>query len=534
MIVLFAGIQAITAQNGNGAEVETRAKNGDTEAMVELGKTLFFAATRQDKKTEEALDWFIKAAEKDNDLAFQEIWIRYGQDYGEYPYVSDKLKKKAFEFLQKRAKKGNAAAQLYLGNSYNDRWFNLQENKTEALKWYSLAAAQGNVDAQFATGEYYHKNKNYDEALKWYKKAAEKDNAYAAYNIGRMYFYGEGVGQDYAQAMQWFSQANIDESLYLIGKMYYEGLGVTKDYTQAQTYFKKTEYSGEALLALGKMYYKGEGIPKNDALALEYFQKAAETFANEEAKKLVKEVAEVQAENKKVENSQSVKELAALTLKYPESIDNAEEKCYQIIMTNAQDWVFTPFIYNVNIYFTHFKNGKYVNEIEDKYFQILNSTEADSRNCTNYLEILPNGKYASQVKQLYQTKLNEENYRIEQTRLQAEQKAEQVAQARIEELKQLKNLKKGDKISGKYYLSSHFRHITETIEGEVVQWNNDRSSLLIKVTKASRHEIDLRWEDEWDYNSAYYNDKNIKSSENIWITNLLNDDAEKDYFWSIK
>jgi hypothetical protein len=112
--------------------------------------------------------------------------------------------------------------------------------------------------------------------------------------------------------------------------------------------------------------------------------------------------------------------------------------------------------------------------------------------------------------------------------------AEQKAQARIEELKQLKNLKKGDKISGVYRSQFSYLYKKETIEGEVVQWNNDRSSLLIKVTKASRHVDDSRFFEDRDYAHAIYNGKKIKSSENIWITNLLNDDAEKDYFWSIK
>ena len=45
---------------------------------------------------------------------------------------------------------------------------------------------------------------NYAEAVKWYRKAAEQGYAEAQFNLGVMYETGEGVAQDYAEALKWY------------------------------------------------------------------------------------------------------------------------------------------------------------------------------------------------------------------------------------------------------------------------------------------------------------------------------------------
>ena len=43
---------------------------------------------------------------------------------------------------------------------------------------------------------------DYKEAVKWYRLAAEQGNANAQYNLGVMYDNGEGVPQDYKEASE--------------------------------------------------------------------------------------------------------------------------------------------------------------------------------------------------------------------------------------------------------------------------------------------------------------------------------------------
>jgi uncharacterized protein len=48
---------------------------------------------------------------------------------------------------------------------------------------------------------------DYAEAVKWYRLAAEQGNANAQYNLGVMYDNGDGVVQDYAEAVKWYRLA---------------------------------------------------------------------------------------------------------------------------------------------------------------------------------------------------------------------------------------------------------------------------------------------------------------------------------------
>ena len=61
--------------------------------------------------------------------------------------------------------------------------------------------------AGFDEGFEAYKKGNYTVALKEFKLAAEQGNAYAQFGIGLMYDRGEGVPQDYQQAVVWYTKA---------------------------------------------------------------------------------------------------------------------------------------------------------------------------------------------------------------------------------------------------------------------------------------------------------------------------------------
>ena len=79
----------------------------------------------------------------------------------------------------------------------------------EAVKWYRLAAAQGNALAQNNLGVMYENGlgvpKDYDEAIKWYRLAAAQGNAAAQNNLGGMYANGRGVPQDDVLSYMWLT-----------------------------------------------------------------------------------------------------------------------------------------------------------------------------------------------------------------------------------------------------------------------------------------------------------------------------------------
>jgi len=73
------------------------------------------------------------------------------------------------------------------------------------------AAEQGDAEAQYNLGEAYTKGEgipqDYAEAVKWTRKAAEQDYPRAQYNLGEAYEIGWGVPQDYISAYMWFNIA---------------------------------------------------------------------------------------------------------------------------------------------------------------------------------------------------------------------------------------------------------------------------------------------------------------------------------------
>jgi len=48
---------------------------------------------------------------------------------------------------------------------------------------------------------------DYKEAVKWYRLAAYQGDAAAQYNLGYMYYEGLGVPQDYKEAIKWWGLA---------------------------------------------------------------------------------------------------------------------------------------------------------------------------------------------------------------------------------------------------------------------------------------------------------------------------------------
>ena len=72
-------------------------------------------------------------------------------------------------------------------------------------------AENGEVAAQFNLGHMYDNGQgvlqDYKQAVKWYRLAADQGHADAQYNLGIMYAQGQGVPQDYVQAHMWSNLA---------------------------------------------------------------------------------------------------------------------------------------------------------------------------------------------------------------------------------------------------------------------------------------------------------------------------------------
>ena len=81
-----------------------------------------------------------------------------------------------------------------------------EESEIERTK---RLAIDGDVSAQYNLGVRYMNGEgvpqDYKEAVRWYRMSAEQGNARSQLNLGLMYMNGEGVPQDYKEAYAWWS-----------------------------------------------------------------------------------------------------------------------------------------------------------------------------------------------------------------------------------------------------------------------------------------------------------------------------------------
>ena len=102
-----------------------------------------------------------------------------------------------------------------------------QRNAQQTTKQLILAAKKGDAEAQFNLGNMYHDGEgvpqDYDQALKYFRLAAEQGVASAQYNLGLMYGKGEGVQMSKADCMIWLEEAANQghaTSMITLGKLY--------------------------------------------------------------------------------------------------------------------------------------------------------------------------------------------------------------------------------------------------------------------------------------------------------------------------
>ena len=207
-----------------------------------------YGACPEDNK--QAVEWYEKAVANDIPLAMLRMGEYYLYDY-------DKLNEseKAFNYFKKAAE-----SECYnegLGICY-EMGIGVEDNETEAFKYYTLAADSGNVMSMYRTGLCYYNGvgvkQNYAEAYRWFNDAAGNENVASYYYLGKMLMYGEGCVPDAETGIQWLMKA-------------------------------AEHNSDKAQFELGNAYLMGNGVEENDEIAMEWFEKAAEN-GNEKALKI--------------------------------------------------------------------------------------------------------------------------------------------------------------------------------------------------------------------------------------------------------
>ena len=107
---------------------------------------------------------------------------------------------------------------------------NQSEECAKIFKATKGKAEKGDARDQWALGADYYDGQgvaqDYAEAVKWFRKAAEQNYAEAEANLGFCYDNGQGVAQDYVEAVKWYRKAaeqNYVSAQFALGSCYATG-----------------------------------------------------------------------------------------------------------------------------------------------------------------------------------------------------------------------------------------------------------------------------------------------------------------------
>lgn len=285
---------------------ELSAKRGYRKAQNNLGRCYSLGlGTSIDLK--KAVYWFLQAANQGNPKAQLNMGYHYqnGRGVDRNMEEAGRWFEKAIQTCNLHLNNGLTAPEFH-ENDFRDtlseayRAFedlnaqricyelrNLPDGsrKRTLIKETIKNAEAGNWPAQFELGLMYDTGgdleTDYKKALYWYTMAANNGSAGAMHNIGTLYLRGEGVGQSYELAYQWFMRAIkancFKHSFAAVGWMYENGYYVSQSYEEAAKWYEKgaAQEQYEALCSLGHLYEAGKGVERNYKKAVELYESSA-------------------------------------------------------------------------------------------------------------------------------------------------------------------------------------------------------------------------------------------------------------------
>ena len=334
MIVTFAImiVPTVIAQTYS-KELEKRATNGDSDAMLDLGYCYQTGAGIQ-QNYEKAMAWYQKAAAKNELGALWTIGYLYYQGLG---VVKDTAK--AMEWWQKasglnywsdlewemrwknrqmpedlnvtvreaqnlffkrtkdQATQGDIQSMVDLAFCYSNLIGVKTQDDKNSLKWMLKAANSGDTTAMYLVAknyvaysrEYkeksglYHCKKEYiEKAEYWYKKAIESGSCKALLGISNLYQYNNAFGFDctplafeylkkYAIASQRTNTMNAIAYMYYTG--YEDTTATQKDFSCEKV--RQWFYNSASYQKTFDYFEISEGVPRDLNKAIEWYQKSA-------------------------------------------------------------------------------------------------------------------------------------------------------------------------------------------------------------------------------------------------------------------
>lgn len=123
-------------------------------------------------------------------------------------------------------------------------------------------------------------SQDYVEALKWFQRAADRGDAIAQSYLGVMYGNGLGVQKDFSQEFKWnqkSAEQGYSHAQANLALMYAQGVGTPQNYPEAFKWYSRSADQGYAAAqtGLGIMYSNGYGVAQDFNRAVKWNQMAA-------------------------------------------------------------------------------------------------------------------------------------------------------------------------------------------------------------------------------------------------------------------
>lgn len=266
------------------SELKKAASEGDAAAQYQLGHAYAWGEDGM-RDNAEAVKWYKLSAAQGYIKAQEALGYCYMVAKG-----VEKDEREVLKWYEKAADQGSESAKKSLLRYYLDI---TNRNKPGALRWFAIAAEQGNADAMYYLAERYYrgngtpkdpltalkllhnaKKKEHWKARSLFNEIAKSENdafqqfqkwcqdhekmtvdkggqtsnmsipksPEEQFNMGSRYFAGDGVQQNYMQAVQLFQLAAKSDhirAMYMLGVCCCYGLGVSTDHIWAAVLFQK-------------------------------------------------------------------------------------------------------------------------------------------------------------------------------------------------------------------------------------------------------------------------------------------------------
>lgn len=155
-------------------------------------------------------------------LALSNVALAY--DFKKMETALETLTPETQRAWEQKALAGDALAQNVTGMAYKYGKFGVSQDHAASIKWFRMAAEQGEADAQFNLARIYGKAdgmyrraraapQDDAEAFKWYRLSAEQGHTLAQMQLAEMYAEGGlNVPRDQIQTYKWLSVAAASEN----------------------------------------------------------------------------------------------------------------------------------------------------------------------------------------------------------------------------------------------------------------------------------------------------------------------------------